>query len=58
MTSRELQLLASEMDARKKSTAVTYLLWFFFGGLDGHRYYLGKYGTAVLMTLIIGCIGF
>lgn len=58
MTSQELQLLASEMDAKKKSTAVTYLLWFFFGGLGGHRYYLGKYGTAILMTLTIGCLGF
>ena len=57
MTSQELQLLASEMDNKKKSTVVAWLLWLFFGGIGGHRYYLGNYGTAILMTLTLGCLG-
>lgn len=57
LTSQELQLLASEMDRRKKSTAATWLLWFFFGGVGGHRYYLGRIGSGIAMTLTLGCLG-
>ncbi|PVM85814.1 NINE protein [Caulobacter endophyticus] len=34
-------------EASKKSTGVTYLLWFLLGGLGGHRFYLGRTGSAV-----------
>lgn len=57
LTSQELQILSTEMDKKKKSTAATWLLWIFLGGLGGHRYYLGRYGTAVLMTITLGCFG-
>ena len=57
LTSQELHILSTEMDKNKKSTAATWLLWLFFGGIGGHRYYLGKYGTAVLMTITLGCFG-
>lgn len=57
LSSQELQLLASEMDKRKKSTATTWILWFFFGGLGGHRYYMGKIGTGIAMTLTLGGLG-
>ena len=57
LTSQELQILSTEMDKKKKSTAATWLLWLFLGGLGGHRYYLGKYGTAILMTVTLGCLG-
>ncbi|MDF2790873.1 MAG: hypothetical protein K0S80_3974 [Neobacillus sp.] len=57
LTSQELQLLASEMDRRKKSTTTTWLLWFFLGGLGGHRYYLGRTGSAIAMTLTLGGLG-
>lgn len=57
LTSQELQLLASEMDNRKKSTATTWILWFFLGNIGAHRYYLGKIGTGVAMTLTFGCLG-
>ena len=57
LSSQELQLLASEMDTRKKSTATTWILWFFLGSIGAHRYYLGKIGTGVAMTLTLGCFG-
>ena len=57
LSTQELQLLASEMDRRKKSTAATWILWFFLGGLGGHRYYLGKIGSGVAMTLTLGGLG-
>jgi TM2 domain-containing membrane protein YozV len=44
--------------ANRKSTGVAYLLWFFFGALGGHRFYLGSIGTAViqLVLLILGVL--
>lgn len=39
-------------DANKKSTGVAYLLWFFTGGIGGHRFYMGKTGSAVGMLII------
>ncbi|WP_209121441.1 TM2 domain-containing protein [Alkalihalobacillus sp. BA299] len=57
LSSHQLQLLASEMDNRKKSSATTWILWFFLGGLGGHRYYLGKTGSAIAMTLTFGGLG-
>jgi TM2 domain-containing membrane protein YozV len=60
-------------DAQKKSVGVAYLLWFFLGTLGGHRFYVGRTGTAVaqlLLTIagactmflgvgffIVGCVG-
>jgi len=35
-----------------KSVGAAYLLWFFLGGLGGHRFYLGRTGTAVVMLLM------
>ena len=56
-------------DANKKSLGVAYVLWFFFGSLGGHRFYLKRTASAVAMLLIflisiplsfviIGYIGF
>lgn len=39
-------------EANKKSIGVAYLLWFFFGSLGGHRYYVGQTGSAIAMTVI------
>ena len=41
-----------EYDARKKSAGVAYLIWFFLGGFGGHRFYLGRTGSAVAMLVI------
>jgi TM2 domain-containing membrane protein YozV len=45
-------------DANRKSVGVAYLLWFFTGGLGGHRFYLGQTGTAIaqLILFIVGWI--
>ena len=34
-----------------KSKAVAFLLWFFFGWLSMHRFYVGKVGSGILYLL-------
>ena len=34
-------------ESGKKSAGTAYLLWFFTGGFGGHRFYLGRTGSAV-----------
>jgi TM2 domain-containing membrane protein YozV len=58
LTSHELQLLSSEMSHNEKSPVVAWMLWIFFGGFGGHRYYLGKIGTGIAMTFTLGGLGF
>lgn len=41
-----------QYDANKKSVGVAYLLWFFFGGFGGHRFYLGETGSAAALLII------
>jgi len=45
-------------ESRKKSAGVTYLLWFFLGGLGVHRFYLGRTGSgiAILALNILGWV--
>lgn len=57
LTSEQLLMVESELERRKKSKGVMYLLWFFLGGIGGHRYYLGDTGRAILMTFTFGCFG-
>lgn len=40
-----------------KSKFVAYLLWFFFGLLGIHRFYLGKVGSGILYLLTGGLLG-
>lgn len=58
LTSKELQMLSLELEKRKKSLVVGWLLWFFLGGFGGHRYYAGKIKTGVAQTLTFGGLGF
>lgn len=37
-----------------KKTSVAYLLWFFFGGVGGHKFYLGKTGMGMLYAITFG----
>jgi len=39
-------------EASKKSTGLAYVLWFFFGGLGVHRFYLGRTGSGIAMLII------
>jgi TM2 domain-containing membrane protein YozV len=57
LSSEDLQLLSSEMNKKQKSSGTTWLLWIFLGGLGGHRFYLGKTGSAVGMLLTFGGLG-
>ncbi|GEK07645.1 TM2 domain-containing protein [Schleiferilactobacillus harbinensis] len=52
LTTQERILVNSEVEKRKKSTVAAYVLWWFTGIIGGHRYYMGKTGSAVAMTLI------
>jgi TM2 domain-containing membrane protein YozV len=39
-------------DSSKKSTGVAYLLWFFTGGVGGHRFYMGRIKSAIGMIAL------
>lgn len=41
-----------QFQANKKSVGVAYLLWFFFGMLGAHRFYLGRTGSAVAILVL------
>ncbi|WP_218779159.1 NINE protein [Brevundimonas diminuta] len=43
-------------EANKKSAGVAYLLWFFTGGIGGHRFYMGRTGSAIAQ-LILSILG-
>jgi TM2 domain-containing membrane protein YozV len=43
-------------ESGKKSGGLAYLLWFFTGGVGGHRFYLGRTGSAVAQ-LILAVLG-
>ncbi|ESR25853.1 TM2 domain-containing protein [Lutibaculum baratangense] len=43
-----------EYNARAKSTALGYILWFFLGFLGAHRLYGGRVGTGILQILLHG----
>lgn len=39
-------------DAGKRSIAAAYVLWFFFGWLGAHRFYLGRKLSGLLMVAL------
>lgn len=39
-------------EANKKSAGISYVLWFFTGAFGGHRFYLGRSGSAISMLLL------
>lgn len=49
LDAKQLSIVQSELENKKKSMVVAYLLWFFLGGLGGHRFYTGKPGSALIM---------
>ena len=48
---RELHILNIELDRRRKSTGVTYGLWFFLSWLGIHKFYLGRIATGVAYVI-------
>lgn len=52
LTNEELLVVNSEVERLQKNTAVAFLLCIFLGTLGAHRYYMGRTGSAVAMTLI------
>lgn len=58
MDSKQLAILHSEVEKKKKSKVVMYALWWFTGVFGGHRFYLGDTGVGIAMLLTLGGIGF
>src|SRR6056297_1658044 len=49
LTTEQQMLVEQRLTNEKKSTGITYLLWFLFGGLGIHRFYLGKTSSGLIM---------
>jgi len=59
LTDRELIIFNSELDRKRKSTAVAYIFYFLLGTIGGHKFYLGKpFGGFVYILLLSGGILF
>lgn len=58
LTAQQLALFESEMNKRRKSVAVAYVLLIFVGGLGAHRFYLGSNPLAIAMLIcfIVGIL--
>ncbi len=58
LNGEELSMVQSELEKQQKSKGIMYALWFFTGGIGGHRYYLGDIGMGIAMTITLGGLGF
>lgn len=58
LDTKELLILESEVKNQGKSMLVAYVLWYFLGMLGGHRFYIGKTGSAIAqLVLTITLVG-
>lgn len=58
LNTKELLILESEVKNQGKSMLVAYVLWYFLGMLGGHRFYIGKTGSAIAqLVLTITVVG-
>lgn len=48
---REFHILQSELERRKKSVSLAYVLWFFLSFLGIHKFYLGKISQGILYVI-------
>ena len=46
-----------EFEAKKKSTGLAYVMWFFLGCLSAHRFYAGQIVLPILQIISILCMG-
>ena len=51
LSPQEKVLVDSQVANKAKKPVVAWLLWLFLGGFGGHRFYMGKPGTAVIMII-------
>lgn len=51
LDARELHILNIELDRRRKSTGVTFALWFFLSWLGLHKFYLGRIATGIVYVV-------
>ena len=61
MSSLQAEMLVEQKVANaRKSTGAAYVIWFFLGMLGGHRFYLGRNGSACVMLVfwLIGWVTF
>ncbi len=56
LSTQEQILVEQRVTNDAKSTGAAYLLWFFFGGIGAHRFYLGQTASGVAMPglLVVG----
>lgn len=52
LSTQEQILIEQRVTNNSKSTGAAYLLWFFFGAIGGHRFYLGRTGTGFVMLAL------
>jgi TM2 domain-containing membrane protein YozV len=52
LSEKQLAIFNQEYDKKKKSVALTWILWFFLGGFGIHRFYLGKTTSAVILLIL------
>lgn len=57
LTTEQLAMVQGEMNNKQKSKGIAYALWFFLGGLGGHRYYSNNIGMGIAMTFTLGGLG-
>ena len=51
LSTAELTLIEQRVTNDGPSTGAAYLLWFFLWFVSGHRFYLGRPGTAIIQIL-------
>lgn len=56
LSDRDLAIFNAELDRARRSTVVAYLLWWFFGTVGAHNFYIGKigWGFAHIILVVIG----
>lgn len=54
LTPKQMVLLQSEFDNKKKSKGIAYALWFFLGILGAHRFYSRDIKRALCMFFTLG----